>query len=72
MLFVTLNTVFQGLGRWLGGKRLLCKQEDMDLDPQDTHKKLGASSHIGRLALGSAGEDTDLGKTLSHNYDGEQ
>lgn len=51
---------------------MLCKQEDMDLDPQDTHKKLGASSHIGRLALGSAGEDTDLGKTLSHNYDGEQ
>lgn len=39
----------------------------MDLDPQDTHKKLGASSHIGRLALGAAGEDTDLGKTLSHN-----
>lgn len=57
----------RGWGDGSGGKHLLCKQEDMDLDPQDTHKKLGASSHIGRLALGSAGEDTDLGKTLSHN-----
>lgn len=45
----------RGWGDGSGGKHLLCKQEDMDLDPQDTHKKLGASSHIGRPSTRGSG-----------------